>query len=61
MSTHRFTVEVEVDNGGTSGDDREPADYAKSALYAVGLRDAEMLDGYADLKWTACITDVTED
>lgn len=61
MSTHRFIVEVEVyrENGpeflpeGMQGPDRTPAMYAEAALNTAGLRDAEVLDGFADLPWTA--------
>lgn len=63
MSTHRFTVEVEVydENGpapvpeGLEGPDRTPAMYAEAALNTASLRDADALDGFADLPWSANI------
>lgn len=37
---------------------RKPIDYAMTALNCAGLRDAERLDGYADLIGEAYIVDV---
>lgn len=61
MSTHRFIVEVEVCDesgpapvpGGYQGPDRTPAMYAEAALNTASLRDADVLDGFADLPWSA--------
>jgi hypothetical protein len=61
VAEHRFEVVVVTDDHhGENGDDRSLVDYAKAALTATGLRDAEHLDGFADLHWTAYIDDVQE-
>lgn len=64
MSTHQFVVTVEVQDWSDEAVAESPypgrteEDYALAALYAVGLRDAERLDGYADLGATVEIVDV---
>lgn len=66
MSTHRFTIDVEVsgdkaETAQTEWPDRAPGDYALAALQSVSLRDAANLDGFADLTWEAYITSVQEE
>ena len=65
MATYVFEVTVEADLTGVPPDDeygRDPAtaegEYAQTALYSASLRDADRLDGYADLEGSANITNV---
>jgi hypothetical protein len=52
-----FEVEVEVTGWEDPGDGRTPVDYAFAALNAVCYpREAEYLDGYADLRARAHAT-----
>jgi len=57
-----FVVSVKVEDW-PEGDDeygRKAKDYAQMALASAGLRDAKVLDGFADLPATAMIDDVME-
>lgn len=51
----RFTVEVSVLDWEDPGDGRTVEEYAEAALTASGLRDADKLDGFADLRARAWI------
>lgn len=62
MASYTFEVEVDV-TGWPEGPDeygRTEQDYAEAALYAAGLRESRMLDGFADIEdATAYITGTT--
>lgn len=55
MSEHTFVVTVKIIGWDS---DRDPANYAATALLTAGLPDASRLDGFADLSAEADITDV---
>lgn len=57
MSEHEFEFVVTVKVTGWDSD-RDPANYAATALLTAGLPEAGRLDGFADLGAEADITDV---
>jgi len=62
MAEHTFLVTVEVDDWPDADPEyhRTEAQYARAAINTASLRDAEHLDGFADLKADAWITEVEE-